>query len=120
MVCKQEKLSLQLLHYCYRKCCTVVTENAARLLPKVLHSCLPKMLYSQFPFTKIEYVQFGKVKTINGLYALQYKQSYDENKNKQFEITGVVFKKYFDSLKELESIISSTKITKTKAKYFTV
>ena len=51
MVCKKEKLTLQLLHRCYRKCCTVVTENAARLLPKVLHSCLPKMLYSQFPFT---------------------------------------------------------------------
>ncbi len=29
MVCKKEKLTLQLLHDCYRKRCTIVTESAA-------------------------------------------------------------------------------------------
>jgi len=40
------KLSLQLMHYCYWNCCIIVTESVAVLLPKTLHSKLPKTLHS--------------------------------------------------------------------------
>ena len=33
------------------KCCIIVTESVAVLLPKTLHAKLPKMLHSYLPFT---------------------------------------------------------------------
>ena len=40
-----------MLHRCYRNRCTLVTENDASLLPILMYSILPKMMYFSLPIT---------------------------------------------------------------------
>ncbi len=42
-----------MLHRCYRNRCTLVTENDASLLPILMYSILPKMMYFSLPITPV-------------------------------------------------------------------
>jgi hypothetical protein len=52
MICKKEKLTLQLLHRCYRKRCTIVTESAALVFTE--NAVFSVSVYTPFSSTIFE------------------------------------------------------------------
>ena len=67
----------------------------------------------------IEYIQFGKVKTVNGLFALQYRYNKDGLNKTKVEIIGVLFNEYVPNRLLLEKKVfdSTIKLFQTQSNY---
>lgn len=68
-------------------------------------------LTEKIPFgISIEYIQYGKVKTVHGIFNLQYSYMKEGTTDGNYTINGVLFDKYVSSRKELEKKVRDSTI----------